>query len=132
MGRQDAIVTFQDGADLEPSFLDFVRLETCTDYPRKHRTTNNKIRKPSRKHRTTNNKIRKPSGSLWAGRGIEKAYVGPSSKTCALLYGTCGYTQNSSLILLLYDRSVYLSSFALPLALFVPFSSLENLFLVFT
>ena len=49
----DAIVTFQGGADFEPthrrhrppSSLDFLRVETCTGRPRTHRAANNSNKK---------------------------------------------------------------------------------------
>ena len=48
LGMLDAIVTFQDGAVLEPTdnlFSRFLVLGTCAGYPRTHRVTNDSIRK---------------------------------------------------------------------------------------
>ena len=48
MGMMDAIVMFQDGADLEPTpttTCQFLALGTCTGHPQTHRTANNSIRK---------------------------------------------------------------------------------------
>ena len=48
MGMMDTIVTFQDGADLEPTLTtssQFLTLGTCTGHPQTHRTANNLIRK---------------------------------------------------------------------------------------
>ena len=48
LGMLDAIVTFQDGAVLEPTenlFSRFLVRGTCTGYPRTHRVTNDSIRK---------------------------------------------------------------------------------------
>ena len=48
LGMLDAIVTFQDGAVLEPTdnlFSRFLVLGTCAGYPRTHRVTSDSIRK---------------------------------------------------------------------------------------
>ena len=48
LGMLDAIVTFQDGADLEPTdnlFSRFLVLGTCTGHSRTQRVTNDSIRK---------------------------------------------------------------------------------------
>ena len=50
LGVMDAIVMFQDGTDLEGTYIPttssrFLALGTCTDRPRTHRTTNDSIKK---------------------------------------------------------------------------------------